>query len=89
MKRILLIIIVLFTLMGCEKVIRIKNGKLDGVNNIEDLDKISTFSFAIMSDNKGDSSQNSEKFARMQRWIKDSNDLFVIGVGDHLKKKLE
>ncbi|MCD4817311.1 MAG: 5'-nucleotidase C-terminal domain-containing protein [Candidatus Cloacimonetes bacterium] len=86
MKRILLIILILFILLGCEKVIRIKNGKLAGVNNIEDLDKISTFSFAIMSDNKGDSSQNSEKFARMQQWIKDSDDLFIIGVGDHLKK---
>jgi len=49
------------------------------------LDQQAAFSFAIMSDHKGLSSEDSERFAKMERWIKESGDACVIGLGDHLK----
>jgi hypothetical protein len=49
------------------------------------LDREAAFSFAIMSDHKGLSSVDSERFARMEGWIRDSGDAFVVGLGDHLK----
>jgi hypothetical protein len=49
------------------------------------LDQEAAFSFAIMSDHKGLSSEDSERFARMALWIEESGDAFVIGLGDHLK----
>lgn len=59
---------------------------LPEINTFEDLNKISVFSFAIMSDNKGDSAANCPCNARMAKWIKQNNNQFVIGVGDHLKR---
>ena len=56
------------------------------IKTIQDLSEQAAFSFAIMSDNKGDSRKNSTENARMAKWIKDSNDQFVIGLGDHLKR---
>ena len=58
---------------------------LPNINSFEDLKNISVFSFAIMSDNKGDSPKNCPQNARMAKWIKQTNDQFVIGLGDHLK----
>ncbi|RKX34102.1 MAG: hypothetical protein DRP71_08235 [Verrucomicrobia bacterium] len=49
------------------------------------LDQEAAFSFAIMSDHKGLSSTDSDRFARMELWIEESGDAFVIGLGDHLK----
>ena len=49
------------------------------------LDREAAFSFAIMSDHKGLSSVDSDRFARMELWIEESGDAFVIGLGDHLK----
>ncbi len=62
---------------------------LAAVRTIEDLDKIAVFSFSAMSDNNGDSPRNSTEFARMTRWIEESGDRFVIGLGDHLAKGLQ
>lgn len=64
----------------------IADGKLVGIGAIEDLDKKAAFSFAIMSDHKGVSPIDDEGFARMAQWMHQSNDRFVIGLGDHLKK---
>ena len=55
-------------------------------DKIKSLNEISAFTFAIFSDNKGDSPKNSKIFLRMVNWIKENNDLFVIGLGDHVKK---
>jgi len=63
-----------------------ENGKIKGVNSIQQLDSVAAFSFAIMSDNKGDSPSSAVQFARMVKWMKESNDRFVIGLGDHVKK---
>ena len=59
---------------------------LPEINTFKDLNNISVFSFAIMSDNKGDSSTNCPLNARMAKWIKQNNNQFVIGLGDHLKR---
>ncbi len=53
--------------------------------NIEELDRSAVFSFAIMSDHKGLSPSDNERFAKMAKWIEKSGDRFVIGLGDHLK----
>ncbi len=54
--------------------------------NVGELDESAVFSFAIMSDNKGDSPSSKIEFARMVDWINESGDAFVIGLGDHVKK---
>lgn len=56
------------------------------INSFDDLNDHSVFSFAIMSDNKGDSPDNSIENARMAKWIRQNNNQFVIGLGDHLKR---
>jgi len=63
-----------------------------GVSTIEDLDSISHFRFAIMSDNKGDSpyvgnwGNDKEKsrlsMERLAAWTRTSE--FILGLGDHL-----
>ena len=52
---------------------------------INQLDRDSVFSFAIMSDHKGLAPVDSERFAKMAMWIEKSGDRFVVGLGDHLK----
>ncbi len=85
-----IILIVVFTsiLPGCTNAPKIKPGThtLPEIKSIQDLQDISLFSFAIMSDNKGDSPKNSRENFKMVKWIKQSDDQFVIGVGDHLKR---
>lgn len=66
-----------------------QDGKISGVNSIQQLDSLAEFSFAIMSDNKGDSPSSAVQFARMVKWMKGSEDRFVIGLGDHVKKGWE
>lgn len=65
---------------------QLNGASLNGVETIEDLDTLASFSFAIMSDNKGESPVSSAAFGRMVRWIETSNDRFVIGLGDHVKR---
>ncbi len=65
------------------------SSNFSGVRNIEHLDRLAVFSFAIMSDNKGDFPNNSPEFARMVEWVEESGDKFVIGLGDHVAKDLE
>lgn len=62
---------------------------LQGVESIEDLDRLADLHFAIMSDNKGDSPLSSVEFARMTAWMKEGNPAFVIGLGDHVKHRWE
>ncbi|MCK4421404.1 hypothetical protein KAW48_06350 [candidate division WOR-3 bacterium] len=85
-KGFLLAFIVLTTSVGCEKIYQFTEGKISGINTIESLDKGAVFSFAIMSDNKGDSPEDKKQFANMVQWIEESGDKFIIGVGDHVKK---
>ena len=63
------------------------DGKIEGIKTIEMLDKTAAFSFAIMSDNKGDGPDAKPEFKKMVEWIKESQDKFIIGLGDHLKKE--
>ena len=51
---------------------------------IEELDNVASFSFSIMSDNKGYSIENPHMY-KCDKWIKDAGDRFIIGVGDHVK----
>jgi len=86
-SKILLFVITLLLLgMSCERRYRFEDGKISGVNTIENLDKAASFSFAIMSDNKGESPSSRDEFLNMVKWILESGDEFVIGVGDHVKK---
>ena len=56
--------------------------------SIEKLDEKSVFSFAIMSDNKGYSVEN-ESMNKCNKWIQESGDKFILGVGDHVKDNRE
>ena len=84
-------IIVVLTLVGigCERAYQFRDGKISGIHAIQELDKAAIFNFTIMSDNKGDSPQSSRQFANMVKWIEESRDQFVIGLGDHVKKGWE
>ena len=55
------------------------------ITSMVQLDSMSIFSFAIMSDNKGDA-LNKKEFERMDKWVKQTNVEFVIGLGDHVKR---
>ncbi len=77
---------VLLFLLGCAGLFYSRAQTIRGVRTIDDLDAAAVFSFAIMSDNKGDSPESRVAFARMVSWIEASGDRFVIGLGDHLKK---
>ncbi|MBM4152610.1 MAG: hypothetical protein FJ220_03695, partial [Kiritimatiellaceae bacterium] len=52
------------------------------ISNISELDDASVFHFSIMSDNKGNATENSH-MQKCDSWIKSSGSAFVIGVGDH------
>ncbi len=51
---------------------------------IQDLDNSAVFSFSIMSDNKGYSTENSA-MDKCDKWIKEAGDRFILGLGDHVK----
>ncbi len=55
------------------------------LSTMELLDATADFSFAIMSDHKGNAPSDTPRMARMVEWIRTSGDRFVIGLGDHLK----
>ncbi len=60
-----------------------------GFNNIQSLSELEqseSFSFSIISDNHGESPLENLQMAKMTKWVKESNDAFVLGVGDHLQK---
>ena len=52
--------------------------------SIRNLDNMAAFSFSIISDNKGYSVENSHMF-KCDKWIREAGDLFILGLGDHLK----
>lgn len=85
---IVVIIMIATILLGCAQRSISKpetSFALHEINTIQELEELAVFSFAIMSDNKGDSPQNSPENARMVTWIEQRHDQFVIGLGDHLK----
>ncbi|MBA7686151.1 hypothetical protein ES703_94590 [subsurface metagenome] len=88
-KSFLVILAIILIAVGCTKGYKFKDSKIEGVATILNLDRISVFSFAIMSDNKGDSPKSSKQFESMVKWIKESEDQFVIGLGDHVKRGWE
>ena len=51
---------------------------------IEKLDDMASFSFSIMSDNKGYSVENPSMF-KCDKWIREPGDRFILGLGDHVK----
>ena len=61
---------------------------LFGQINISDLDKSASFSFSIMSDNKGYSVENSH-MSKCDSWIREGGDKFILGLGDHVKDNRE
>ena len=71
---------------GCQLSAPPEGARLGGVVTPADLDRQAAFSFAIMSDNKGDGPKADPRFDRMVRWIADAGDRFVIGLGDHLSR---
>lgn len=55
---------------------------------IKELDSKASFSFSIMSDNKGYSVENPHMY-KCDKWIKEAGDKFIIGLGDHVKDNRE
>lgn len=56
------------------------------VHSLAELEEKSSFSFSVISDNHGASPSENLQMAKMKKWIEQSNDAFVLGVGDHLEK---
>jgi hypothetical protein len=73
-----ILIIILFLLIS----------NLNAQSTIEDLDVLASFSFSIMSDNKGYSVENPHMY-KCDKWIKEAGDKFIIGLGDHVKDNRE
>ncbi|MFP4379479.1 MAG: hypothetical protein ACLFUS_03165 [Candidatus Sumerlaeia bacterium] len=90
MIRCLLLHVCIFLAMACgaptksPKPLPAQNTKPE-FENIQALDRAAAFNFAIVSDHKGDCPLNSIEMARMERWIEESGDVCLIGMGDHLK----
>ena len=61
---------------------------LKAQQSIIDLDNAASFSFSIMSDNKGYSVENPHMY-KCNKWIKEAGDKFIIGLGDHVKDNRE
>lgn len=59
------------------------------IQSYEELEQSKSFSFSIISDNHGSSPIDNIEMARMSKWVADSKDAFVLGVGDHLQKNKE
>ncbi len=62
------------------------NGKLRNVENYTDIENQSIFNFSIISDNHGQSPYENIYMAKANFHIRKSNDLCVLGMGDHLTK---
>lgn len=62
---------------------------LYNIHTLNELENLESFSFSIISDNHGASPMNNINMAKMSKWIQDSDDSFVLGTGDHLKKGTE
>ena len=58
---------------------------LKEVKDIDTLDKLSLFTFAVFSDNKGDGPEDHEFMNGMAKGVENMKAEFVIGVGDHLR----
>jgi len=56
------------------------------VNTLYDLEETEAFSFSVISDNHGSSPIDNIEMAKMSKWVYNSKDAFVLGVGDHLQK---
>ncbi|MBT3385744.1 MAG: hypothetical protein HN778_05280 [Prolixibacteraceae bacterium] len=69
-------------------IILLANNSLFAQNSIKELDSIASFSFSIMSDNKGFSIENPHMF-NCNKWIKEAGDSFILGLGDHVKDNIE
>ena len=61
---------------------------LKAQQSIIELDNAASFSFSIMSDNKGYSVENPHMY-KCNKWIKEAGDKFIIGLGDHVKDNRE
>ncbi len=66
----------------------IKNKCVDYINHnfksIDELNELSVGKFIIMSDNKGDSTED-KRFKNMVDWSNEIGIKFIIGLGDHVK----
>lgn len=60
------------------------NGKLRNVENYQDIENQSVFSFSIFSDNHGKSPYENLYMAKANYHMRKSNDVCILGVGDHL-----
>lgn len=56
-------------------------------NSIEELEESSSISFAIFSDNHGNSPFDNIQMAKMNSWMQTSNVEFVVGLGDHIMQQ--
>lgn len=59
------------------------------IQSYEELEDSKSFSFSIISDNHGASPIDNIQMAKMSKWVADSKDAFVLGIGDHLQKNKE
>ena len=80
---------VIYDTDNCGDIEAISSLRLSDIKIIQELDKKAAFSFSIMSDNKGDSPYDNIQMERMVKWIKESGDAFVIGLGDHVARTLK
>ncbi len=62
------------------------NGKLRNVENYKDIENQSIFNFSIVSDNHGQSPYENVYMAKANYHIRKSNDICILGMGDHLTK---
>ncbi len=89
-SRFLLVIFILTTVLFYsfnKREISSSNIELLNYNNIEQLEESSTISFAIFSDNHGNSPYDNIQMAKMNSWMQKSNAEFAIGLGDHIMQQ--
>ncbi|MCD4652160.1 MAG: hypothetical protein K8S56_10320 [Candidatus Cloacimonetes bacterium] len=77
------LILVLLSLLAIQLT---ASDNFDSIRTIEGLDDRSDLTFSVFGDNRGESLETSIYLARMVRWIGESDNEFVIGMGDHLRR---
>ncbi len=87
------LILAIFTLLTValfsfnKREVNVNDIALLNYSSIEELEETSTISFAIFSDNHGNSPYDNIQMAKMNSWMQKSNAEFAIGLGDHIMQQ--
>lgn len=84
--RVLFIVVVVSGFSAFKSAPSLEFTTISNIQTSEELNQSSVLSFAVISDNHGIEPYDDIRMARMAKWVRDSKDEFVLGIGDHVSK---